>query len=336
MACLKNFTMLPYFGATVNDNMFTLQPESVGDAGYIYVVTHCRQDASFTMMPTQVDAKMYSPPGAGRPLYIEEFNLVLFATAEERAKAIERYGNCPKLIRGFASGAIPLINGNYVVTTCLNTDKTYFTLTGDNGIVELPKEKQETVAELMRKYELNRETFDTFDVFITNQIVRNGTGSNKDVTISSQIKKIERSRIKIGEPIIFNNSGFVVFDSKDSAEAFIKNYGTLGNYLIDKALETTHEIHNQEIEELNAKAKSDKRGIIETFGIMGGTSIASILAENLIKSSMEGEGSEETFKKAVKIAAIGAIGIGAVFGGYKLYRHYENKKKAAAKAANRR
>ena len=96
--------------------------------------------------------------------------------------------------------------------------------------------------------------------------------------------------------------------------------------MIRHALDATHDIHKEEIEDLNEQIAKDKRGMVETFSLMGATSIASILTENLIRSYNEDSSGEAT-KKAVKAFAVGIGAIGSVFGLYKLFRYIQKKEK---------
>ena len=64
--------------------------------------------------------------------------------------------------------------------------------------------------------------------------------------------------------------------------------------------------------------------MVETFGIMGGSSAVSVLVENLIKSANSDD--KDASKKAVKAFIIGILALGSVFGAYKAYRYWDKKK----------
>ena len=65
--------------------------------------------------------------------------------------------------------------------------------------------------------------------------------------------------------------------------------------------------------------------MVETFGLMGITSVISILTENVIKSYNNGD--DELIKKSLKILGIGTLGCGAVLGIYKGVRYLSEKNK---------
>lgn len=341
---LKNYTPNTFFGVTSSGKLFNLAPENpssammsgTGGVTGIYVVSAIKT-ADFTsgFWPEVLDAKWYKSPMQGESQYISELNVVLYSTEDERYKMIEKYGDVGKLVKSYAASTLPLINASYIAITSLNKDKQYFSI-NDRSIVELPREEDSFISECEKRYGITEEMLQIYDIFIINNIYRASGKSKqvKDSIVSSDIRRIQKNSIKKGEPLIFANNGLVIFDSRDSAEAFLDKYTSVSQYMISTALDATHQIHDDEIEELNARAGKDKRGIVETFGIMGGTSVMSILTENVVKSAMNGESNSETAKKAGKIFIIGAIGVGSVFAVYKLYRAWEEKKEKDKKNSN--
>jgi hypothetical protein len=257
---------------------------------------------------------------------------VLFISEQERNDALEKYESGAKLIRGFASGLIPLINGTYIAITCLASHN-YYQVSG-NTIEELPNTAQdvEYLDKVVHDYGIPEGKMQTDDVFIINTIIRKGkTAAIKEASIKTEIKYVNRATLIQNNPIIFNNNGYVLFTSYNDAELFIRQFGNVSNYLIQVALYATRDKQKMQIEELNKQAKNDKKGMVQMFTLMGGTSIGSILIDNIIKAAKEGEAGDETVRKLLKIALIGALGVGSVIGIYMLYKKLaswnENKKK---------
>lgn len=317
---IKNFSDKIFYGITSNGSMFTLLPEyhsmntsSISSSAGIYVETKVISDQ------TRIDtlaSKMYELPLPNYPLYIEEHNIVLFSSAEERAKTAEMYDNGQKLVKSYAAGMVNLINASYKAITCLNVDKQFYTLS-NSGIVKIPTADKKYVLEVLRKNHLAVEILDTCLVFILNTVIKNTKtdGGQREAIVNTEIKIIEKRKVIKGEPIVTESEGIVIFDGRQNAEDFINAYGTVSNYMIKKAISVTKKMHQSEIEDLNEQVKKDKRGMVETFGLMGITSIVSILTENVIKSYNSGD--DELIKKSLKILGIGAIGCGTVVGIYK-------------------
>ena len=102
---IKNFTDKIYYGITSNGSMFTLLPEyqmfgcssSVnGNRGGIYVETKVVSDQNRI---DNLASKMYEPPLPKYPLYIEEHNVVIFESAEERSKTAEKNDKGQKIVK---------------------------------------------------------------------------------------------------------------------------------------------------------------------------------------------------------------------------------------------
>ena len=329
---IKNFTDKIYYGITSNGSMFTLLPEyqmfgcssSVnGNRGGIYVETKVVSDQNRI---DNLASKMYEPPLPKYPLYIEEHNVVIFESAEERSKTAEMYDNGQKLVKSYAAGMVNLINASYKAITCLNGDSQFYTLS-NSGIVKIPTADGKYVNEVLRKNRLAPEILDTCLVFILNTVIKNTKvdGGQREAIVNTEIKIIEKRKIIKGEPIVTESEGIVIFDGRQNAEDFVSKYGTISNYMIKKALAVTNKIHQEEIADLNEQVKKDKRGMVETFGLMGITSVISILTENVIKSYNNGD--DELIKKSFKILGIGTLGCGAILGIYKGVRYLSEKNK---------
>ena len=333
---IKNFTSGVLYGVTSNGSMFNLMPTTYSPVGAgVYVETHVIQDPSGRF--DTLANKTYKAPIQNNPVYIEEHNLLLFYSAEERTKMIDMYGGSgAKLVQAYAAGMISLLNASFKAITCLNSDREFYMISS-SGIVRVPSVSEEYRIELLRKYKLDPAILDINDVFLINTVVKNSgiDGHRGENVMSTSIKEINRDDLIKDQPIIFENDGLILFDGKKQAEAFVSKHGTAANYMINQALEATHQIHDDELADMNEQAAKDKRGMFETFGLMGGTSILSILTENVIKSYNEGDDSGETTKKAFKILAIGVIGLATIGGMYTLYRHISDKREKAKKEKER-
>ena len=320
---IKNFTSTALYGIASNGNTFTLLPATYYGAvsNGIYVESHVIQDPS-----GRIDTlcnKSYRAPIQNSPVYIEEHNCLLFISAEDRDKCIALYGSGAKIVKAYMSGTVSTLNASFKAITCLNTNRDFYTI-GNNGIMKVPSLNEETCEEYLRKYHIEKACLEVEDVFLINIVLK---GVNAEGAIetsnSSYIKRVVRSEMKDGQPIIFEADGMFVFDGRKNAEAFVKKHGTAGNYMLNKALEATHQIHDDELADMNEQAAKDKRGMIETFGMMGATSVASILTENMVKSYNSED--ENAVKNAFKLLLIGLTGLASVFGLYKAYRHFSDK-----------
>ena len=341
---LKNYTDQIFYGITCTGKFFILPPENsvyspiqngsicnnttdgngVQSYSGIYVLTTGKNTAQLAL-PNPMDGNWYRTPVDNEPTYIENLNCILFASERERYDTYEKYGDVSKLIKAYASGIIPLMNSSYIAITSLNRDKQFW-MVHDRTIDPLPVETDLTVKDLEKRYGIYPEILETHYVFIINTILRSsGKSKNaKETKCCTEIKKVEKSSIISGEPIIFANTGVVLFESQESGIKFLERYGVLNQYLVATALNATHKIHAQEIEELNQRVAKDKRGMVETWGIMGGSASLSILTENLIKSSVEND--KEASKRAGKTFIIGVGALLSVVGIYKLYRWWEKKR----------
>jgi hypothetical protein len=327
---IKNFCPVILYGINVGNELFQVIPEDeIMMTGIVYVMSQERVPNQ--LMPNIFCKRYYRCPTDNLPLYIEEMGCVLFISERERLAAISTYGNGRKIVQSYAAGVVPLINATYVAITCLS-EKTYYQIEGGT-IEEIPGESEEYINRMIMEYNIPRQKMETHDIFIIHTIIRKG-GNNKDTKDSikkTKIEYVDRAAIRPLNPIIFSYNGLVVFKEYSDAEYFIRQYGSIENYMIVTSLEVTKHKQEKQIEELNARASNDKRNMVQVFSLMGGTSICSIFTENLIKCAKEGTDGAETFKRLVKILGIGLVGIGGVIGLYMLYKKYtqfkENNKK---------
>lgn len=319
---IKNFTTGVLYGITSNGNTFNLMPTTMNviSAG-VFVETHVIQDVS-GRIDTLVN-KMYQPPIQNAPTFIEEHNILLFVSAAERDNAIKMYGSGEKLVKAYAVGMVSTLNASFKAITCLNSDREFFTLS-NGGILKVPSADQAYCEECLRKYHIDKDVLDVEDIFIINTVMKNVDGDGRrEHNSSTSIKRIKRSDLIHGQPIIFEQDGLFIFDGRDQAEKFVRKHGNAANYMVNQALAATHQIHDEELADVNEQAQKDKRGMVETFGLMGATSVASILTENVIKAYNSED--EEAIKRSFKLLIVGVIGIGTVIGLYQLYRHFDRK-----------
>lgn len=286
---LKNYTDEVYYGVTSNNILFYVTPDENDNGSiknFIYINSFNKTDknVSFMSMPNY-NFSTYSPPYINYPVYISELNCVLFVSEEERNNTIDRYGSGKKLVETYASKLIPLMNGSYKVTVSLS-QKPYYTII-NKEIHQLPIASKEYIQEAMINHNLTKEMLETSDIFIIETILRNAL-TNKANVVNHELKIIRKDKINDREPIIFGNSGLILFSNIRACEIFIENYnGDLDDYIIQKALNTVEKDHNKEIEDIIIQTKRDKKSIVETFMIMGGTSLGSLLVENIIKLIIE-------------------------------------------------
>jgi hypothetical protein len=165
--------------------------------------------------------------------------------------------------------------------------------------------------------------------------MRDKKTSHLKTTKRCKIEYVERAKILPGNPIIFSYNGLVIFDEYKDAESFIKTYNSVENYMIAIGLAVTKKKQERQIEELNKRATDDKKGIVQVFSLMGGTSVLSIITKTLLQCIEEGESGSETLKKLFKIFGIGVIGVGGIIGSYLLYKKYIKFKEGGRKETGR-
>ena len=336
---MKNYVGgAPLYGITVDGKMFTLFPEcnvmpAAGSIGGIQVICLDIENASVNSLQN----KWYRAPVANYPAYIEELNCVLFASEAERNERVKAYHNSPaKLVKAYASGLAAIINASYTAVTVLNTDEQFYCLTG-GSITRLPAANDDQRDELIKKYNLDPATLDTHYAIVLNTVIRNtraAEGESNEVTVSTDIKLVEKTAAVKGEPFIQDNSGLVIFNGRDSAEKFISDYGTVTKYLVSKALKATDDRYQADLADVNDQASQDKKAMMNTFLALGGTTIASALSENIIRSFNETENDADAVKKALKCVVLAVAAIAAGVGTYKVAKHlklFEKKTSAALK-----
>jgi hypothetical protein len=328
---IKNLTGIPLYGINSVNEIFCLIPqEDCPQTSEVYVMSQEKVLGQF--LPRVFGQRHYKAPMDNAPLYVEEMACVLFISEKERVDTLAIYGgNGNKLVKAHAAGIVPLINASYVAITSL-TPKKYYQVSG-GGIEEIPIEDGNYVKKIIRDYGIPENKMETHDIFVINTVIRKGRSKDTKETISkTKIEYVDRATIIPGNPIIFSYNGLVIFNEYQDAEFFIKNYGTIDTYMIAMGLRHTRFRQEKQIEELNKRATSDKKSMVQVFSLMGGTSVVSILTKTLLQCVEDGESGTEVFKRLLKIIGIGIIGIGGIIGSYLLYKKYiqykeESKKK---------
>lgn len=341
---IKNFTITPFYGVN-REAIFTLYPEQVSpfgsscDPAHWLVeieVSHFDVEPQMTFMgmmsgPRKIGNKMYKKPLKGRPLYIPEMNVVLFESEDERRKMLESVDDdAAKLISNYASGLSSVINGSHTSVVALNSDKSFFMLK-TTGIEHLPSAHPDEAKVNLKKFNLEPEILEAYYVFLITTTIKDN--ENSRTVLDTDIKRIPKSSVIKGEPLIVDATGIVIFEGRDSAEDFLKTYRTVTDYISRKSLEVTAARHQEDLEDMNEQAKKDKKGMLDTFMIMGGTSIASILTENVIKVLNSPESGKNKAKQAMMIFGIGVGAVMSIIGIYNMSTKLKNvmneKKKEA-------
>ena len=330
---MKNYTTNPFYGVTVNGTLFVLHPESnMLGMGSVMPNSSCGgiQIMCFDVengIINTLQNKWYKAPVSKYPAYIEEMNCVLFNSFQEREERIKSFGgSVSKMMKAYASGMAAIINASYTAITALNVDEHYYTMS--NGqIVRLPSASDDQRDEYLKKYNIDPATLDVSHVFIVNNVIRNlrvNEGDTDEVTVSSDIKIINKNQVVKGEPLIQDTSGLVVFNNKENADLFIEKFGTITKYLVSKAVAATKDQYELDLEDMNDQASKDKQALVNTFMLMGGTALVSTGLESCIKAAQESDNNPTIVKKTLMVCGI--VG-GTVVVGIGMYKMIKNLKK---------
>lgn len=318
---MKNYGGAPLYGILINGSLFTLFPESNVVAGNTLggIQVNCFDVEGVSINSLQ--QKWYKSPVPGYPAYIEELNCALFSSPEEREDRIKAYGNSAvKLVKAHASGMAAIINASYTAVTVLNTDEQFYCL-NSGSITRLPAANDDQKDETIKKYNLDPSILDVNYILVINTVIRNMRAlenEQNEVTVSSDIKIIPKNKVIKGEPLIQDNTGLVIFNSKESSEEFINKYGTITKYLVTKAIGATKAKYEADLQDVNEQAAEDKNAMMYVYGSIGGTALISALSENLIKSFNDSNNDEEAIKKALKCFGIGIGAVATVIGLFKV------------------
>lgn len=338
---IKNWTKTPFYGVNALGSLFILNPEYAVTSGLYNIdhlicgieVTHYDVENNFSgmLMPRPLGGKSYKAPCKGYPLYIPEMNVVLFENESERATQLDLVDkDAIKLVRNYSSGLSSVINGSHTSVLALNNDKQFYMLK-TAGIEYLPSIDPDEAKGTLKKFNLEPEILEAYYVFLISTTIKNNRNSN--TTLDTDIKKIPKGNVIKGEPLIMDSTGIVIFEGRESAEDFQKKYRTVTDYISKKCLEVTAVQHAADLEDMNEQAKKDKKGMLDTFMIMGGTSIASILTENVIKVLNSPDSGKSKAKQAMMIFGIGIGAVMSIIGIYnmssKLKKVMNEKKKEA-------
>jgi hypothetical protein len=347
---LKNYTGKTFYGVSVNNKTFIVTPDDFGNdciQGFIYISSFFNGDIK--RPKTIFDYKMYNGPVFNVPVYIEEMNILLFSTEEELRLAIEKFGSGRILVEAYASKTAPLLNGAYKVVIALSK-KAYFTVV-NKEIYELPQATDQYIQECIVKLGITKEKLEVSDYFVVETILRNAL-TNKPNVVAHELHTVKKDQINDKEPILFENTGLFVFSNKHAAERYIEKWGTIEEYLKDKALNLVDIDHKKELDEYAEITKSDKKNMIELFALTSLTSIGGMLIEkginyagNKIKAKQLAE-AEEATKEVSKVVkdkvndfiinneiSDKQIGVSLIIGGflllsfsgYELYKHKGGK-----------
>ena len=341
-AYIKNFTQTPFYGVNVAGYTFTLNPEVAALTGMVSHLICGIEVSHYDVEPNSFGCQQtrclgnhhYKAPCKGYPLYIPEMNIVLFESDAERTEQLNlAENNASKLINNYASGLASVVNGSHTSITVLNksSDKRFYMLK-TAGIEYLPNASEEDAAATLKKFNYDPEILEAYYVFVITTTIKNTSSST--VTLDTDIKKIAKSKVSKDEPLIMDSTGIVIFDSREGAEDFQKIHGSLVSYLSKKSLEVTAIQHSADLDDVNEQAKKDKKAMLDTFMIMGGTSIASILTENVIKVINSPDSGQSKAKQVLMIGGIGAGAIISIIGIYNMSTKLKsamNEKKKEAK-----
>lgn len=326
---ILNFTNKPVYGVDIMGNCFILFPENDIDINtgiVVNLIGNSSEDDYQIQFHQLIDSKWYEFPRPGFPTYIEECNSLLFATIEDRSNAFKQYGDATRIIKAYASGTLPIINASYISVTCLNSETDLYMIS-NSQVIKIPYDKD--ALDISRRYNVTQEILETNYVLALNTIVRSGNNRRhtKDHQITSEIRCIRKDSLVKGEPIILNSNGLVIFDSKEKADDFLRKFEGVGSYLVYKALQVTKESHVKDMLDLNDRAKKDKKEIVQMFGIMGGTSIISLVTENVIKEAMSKDSNSEGVKKSLMLLGITSLAAFGIYAGYSIYKKFKDKEK---------
>ena len=342
---LRNHTSREYYGVQIDGAEFTLSQEpDVQNMMAIYganfsdsqiyscgiIVQGEATEGIGNFIPRNIGNKFYNSPMPNRPVYIPEVNVVLFYSIEERERARSIYGSLSDCVKSYGCGITNFFNASYVAFTPLNDDVDFCILL-NGSIVKVPKATPDQIDYLIRKNGFDPSILDTnYVIMLTNCIRSNAVSEN---TVNETIKQydvkiIPKSTLIKGEPLIHEASGLVIFDSKESAESFLSTYGTVSQYMEAIALKITHEQYEADLKDVNEQAAKDKISMFNTFMFMGGTSLAAVLSESLLKAVNESEDTNTMIKKVLKIIGVGTFTVLFGIGLYKTFKYFKifNKK----------
>lgn len=342
---LRNHTSREYYGALIDGTEFTLSQEpdvqtmmamygnnfsdtQLFNCGIIVQGEAIEGIGNF--VPRNIGNKFYNPPMPNRPVYIPEVNVVLFYSIEERERARSIYGSLTDCVKSYGCGITNFFNASYIAFTPLNED-TDFCVLLNGSVVKVPKATPDQVDYLIKKNGFDPATLDTnYVIMLTNCIRSNAVSEN---TINETIKQydvkvIPKAGLIKGEPLIQEASGLTIFDSKESADAFVAKYGTVAQYMASIALKVTHKQYEEDLKDVNEQAAKDKNSMFNTFLFMGGTSLAAVLSESLLKTVNETEDTNVMIKKVLKIVGVGTFTVLFGLGLYKTFKYFKifNKK----------
>lgn len=344
-AVLKNRTSREYYGATATGVEFTLTQDTeiqnmmaMFGEGFIdqqiinrgiYVQSEAVEGIG-NYIPRALDNRNVGVPTPNRTVYIPELNVVLFYSEAEREKAKRVYGNLTNCVKSYGCGAFNFFNASFTAFTPINRDVDFYTLL-DGAIVKVPHATPEQVEEMIKRRDFDPDRLNMNYAFIMSYCVRSNEVNEctkNDTTQYFDVKYVSKAGLIKGEPLIQESSGLIIFDSRESADSFMQKYGSVGQYLQALALKITHKQYEEDLKNVNEQAAKDKNAMFNTFLFMGGTSLAAVLSESLMKAVNETDDTRDLTKKVFKICCVGTFAVAFSIGLYKTFKYFKifNKK----------
>ena len=331
---LKNHTEYTYYGVSINGSMFYITPDECTNQftkNFIHINIYRKETEANVYDLPDYSISSYKPPVKHLPTYIPEVSVVLFESKEERTKMVEQYGNGRLLVEAYSAQLTSLKNGSYKVLVSLSQHP-YYTVV-DNKVYRLPIASKEYIQEAIVKFDLTKEQIDESDSFVIETILRNSLTGKANI-VHREVKTIKTKLINKNNPIVFKNSGLFVFYNKDACESFIDNYdGDMDIFLRDRAMFHAEEEHEKEIQRIILKTREEKRSIANIFAIMGGTGLASLIVENVVRNIFERQREKQKRKETKDLinhviltypkTSLGTLIAGAAVGSVYLYSKYK-------------
>jgi len=270
---LENYSEINIFTIDIANNMMTIIPTGRNTANYLL----------YTCVTSNLESvkRIYSIPAPGIPIFIPEMSLMAFATKNELEEKVKRYGSGKELISAYLTKFLPMMQGSYKVIVNLSDNDYYFI--ENKKINKLPKYdpmfRQNYINYISQPIELNN----THDLLIVVSVLKHDN-VDKPIILTYENKFIDRNKQISGEPIIIVSGGFAVFNTIQSAESFLNNYdGDILNYLIEKSKIIVKEEHEDDLKRLRSEYENDKGKIMKNALLLGGTTIAGVVAEKVIE-----------------------------------------------------
>ncbi len=232
-------------------------------------------------------------PGFNSPTVILDMGLVVFASFEERERAIEMIGSGKEIIAYYLNDSSALFNGAY--TGIINLSENDYFLIDNQEVVRIPSMSREQRDVYIRNHGIDidrlryndllvivkstKKEYPTYDGMYNRS--RNDTRFiNKFV---SRDEDAEDSYLTDMDPLIMVNDGFWVFKTESGARKFISNYSSQLDYLIDKARLEVGREHEEEVQMLNEAHKRERNAIVRNAALLAGTTVLGVIVEKVFE-----------------------------------------------------